>query len=203
MKKLVAIAWALILMAGCSSEPAKPAEPAKPKEPEAVTGRFAYQKLYLAAHGWARDAQGYKLESRQTADSTGKDGKATVWRASFASAVQRSVKPYMWSGSVGPDAPPSGISPGTEDTYNPNNTSTQVFDIQFLKIDSDKALAVAQEHGGSKIMDKAPATKIAYLLDWNHTTNQLVWHVMYGGETDTKLRVAVDGSSGEFIRVEK
>jgi len=204
-KRVMAVA-ALLLMAGCSSEPAKLAQSEKPqpKATEFETGRVAFQRLYVAAHGWARDAQGFRLESQLTADSKGKDGKADVWRASFASAAQRSVKPYIWSGTDAPDAPSRGVSPGTEDTYSPTNSSTQVFDIAFLKVDSDQALATAQKHGGDKVLEKDPDTPVIYLLDWSRPTSELTWHVIYGSSRDdAKLRVAVNATTGDFIRVEK
>jgi hypothetical protein len=206
MKKLLVAAMALWLMAGCSSEPSKPAQTEKPqpKGPEFQTGRVVFQKLYVAAHGWARDAQGFRVESFPTADSKGKDGKADVWRASFASPGQRGVKPYTWSGTDVTDAPSRGVTPGTEDSYSPNNSSTQVFDIAFFKVDSDKALEVAQKHGGDKILEKDPDTPILYLLDWSRATNELIWHVIYGNNRDTaKLKISVNATSGEFIRVEK
>lgn len=203
MKKLL-IALLALAMTGCSSEPSKPAEKPQPKLPEYVTGRTAFQKLYVAAHGWGRDAQPYRLESINVGDSKGKDGKASVWRASFGSAVQRGIKPYVWSGIDAPDVPARGISPGNEDTYNPSNSSTHVFDIAFLKIDSDKALEVSLKHGGDKILEKTPATSIAYICDWNTTTHELTWHVIYGNSKDDYvLKVAVNASSGDFIRVEK
>jgi hypothetical protein len=206
MKKLLMAMLALFTMAGCSSEPSKPAQTEKP-QPKAVelqTGRYAFQKLYLAAHGWARDAQPFRLESQPTADSKDRDGKSAVWRASFASPAGRSAKPYVWSGADAPDAPSRGISPGNEDSYSPTNSSTQVFDIGFLKVDSDKALEVAKQHGGDKVLEKDAGTPILYVLDWNHATNELTWHVIFGSSRDdAKLRVAVNGTTGEFIRVEK
>jgi hypothetical protein len=206
-KRLMAMTAVLTLlwMGGCSSEPAKPAqEKPQPKPTDFETGRVAFQRLYVAAHGWARDAQGFRLESQLTADSKGKDGKADVWRASFASATQRSVKPYIWSGTDAQDAPSRGVSPGTEDTYSPTNSSTQIFDIAFLKVDSDKAFETAQKHGGDKVLEKDPDTPIMYVLDWSRATNELIWHVIYGANRDdAKLRVAVNASSGDFIRVEK
>lgn len=208
MKKLLMamLALAFLMMAGCTSGPAKPAQTEKPapKTAEQQTGRYAFQKLYIAARGWARDAQPFRLESQLTADSKGKDGKSDVWRASFASPAGRGAKPYMWSGTDAQDAPARGISPGNEDTYSPSNASTQVFDIGFLKVDSDKALEVAQKHGGDKLLGTDPDTPILYMLDWNHTTNELTWHVIYGSSRDdAKLRIAVNGTTGEFIRVEK
>jgi hypothetical protein len=41
-------------------------------------------------------------------------------------------------------------------------------------------------------------------LSWDGTKNQLVWHVLYGDNpSEAKLRIAVDATSGEFLRVEK
>jgi hypothetical protein len=202
-RRLVAVA-ALLLMAGCSSEPTTPAEKPQPKPTEFDTGRVAFQRLYVAAHGWAPDAQGYRLESQLTADSRGKDGKSDVWRGSFASAASRGVKSYIWSGTDAQDAPSRGVSSGAEDNYSPTNSSTQIFDIGFFKVDSDKALETAQKHGGDKVLEKAPDTPVMYVLDWSRTTNELIWHVIYGASRDdAKLRVAVNATSGDFIRVEK
>jgi hypothetical protein len=202
MQKLLMPLLALALMTACSSEPAKPTESAKPqpKAPEILTGRSAFQKLYISAHGWGPDARPYRLESMTNDDSKGADGKSAIWRAGFASAVQRGTKPYTWSGS-GTDR---GVNPGTEDSYNPNNASTQVFDIAFLKIDSDKAFEVAQQHGGDKILAKSPDTPVLYILEWNHVSNELIWHAIYGESRDNaKLKVAVNATSGDFLRIEK
>lgn len=206
MNKLLMAVLALALMTGCTSPPSQPAptEKPQPKPPEFVTGRAAFQKLYIAAHGWARDAQPYRLESMNTADAKGKEGKAAVWRAAFASALQSGVKPYVWSGEDAQDVPTRGISPGTEDNYSPANSSTQIFDMAYLKVDSDKALEVAQKHGGDKVLEKDPNISIFYVCDWSRATSELIWHVIYGESRDNpKLRVAVNASSGEFIRVEK
>jgi len=208
MKKLLGagLAVLLLVMAGCTSEPAKPAqsEAPKPKAPDFETGRVAFQKTYIAARGWARDAQPFRLESQLTGDSKGKDGKSDVWRATFASPSGRSAKPYIWSGTDAADAPSRGVSPGNEDSYTPTNATTQVFDIAYLKVDSDQAFQTAQQHGGDKLLEKAPDTPILYILDWNHVTSQLVWHVIYGTSPDTaKLRVDINAANGDFLRVEK
>jgi len=196
------------LLTACSSEPSKPAETAKPepKGPELITGRSAFQKVYVAARGWNQDAKPYRLESTFTTDGTehGHDGKWAVWRGFFASAAARSAKPYTWSGSAADGAPERGVNPGIEDSYSPTNASTSVFDMAFLKIDSDQAFAAAQKHGGDKVLEKAPDTPVTYVCDWNHNTNELVWHVIYGASRDNaKLTVAVNASTGDFIRVEK
>jgi hypothetical protein len=200
------LAMMLLFLIGCTSESSKPAEEAKPevKTPELLTGRAAFQKVYIAARGWARDAQPYRIQSIATSDGTGRDGKWAVWRTSFASPSQHAVKSYTWSGSVAPDAPSRGINPTSEDNYSPTNSSTQIFDIAFLKVDSDQVFATAQKHGGDKVLEKSPDTVVTYVCDWNRNTNELVWHVIYGtGRDSARLAVAVNASTGEFIRVEK
>jgi hypothetical protein len=196
----------LTLLSACNSEPAKPTatEKPQPKAPELATGRTAFQRTFVAARGWARDAQPFRLESQPNTDSKGQEGRSAIWHAAFASPAQRGLKPFTWSGTSAPDAPSRGVSPGNEDTYSPSNSSTQVFDIGFLKVDSDKALEVAKKHGGDKVLQKSPDTNIFYVLDWNHQTNELTWHVIFGDRRDEpKLRVAVNASTEEFLRVEK
>jgi hypothetical protein len=193
MTKLLAAILAAGMLAGCSSEPSKPAESAAPKTPEALTGSSAFYKCYISARGWAQDAQPYRAES---APSKTKDGKATEWRAGFASPAQHSTRSYTWTAG--------DVSHGVEDSYSPTNSSTLVFNVQFLKTDTDKAFAVAQEHGGDKLLAAEPETPVFYALEWNKQENTLLWHVIYGTDRPTaKLRVAVNASTGEFSRVEK
>jgi hypothetical protein len=204
MKKLLVTALTLLFMAGCTSQPTAPAQPEKPKEAEMLTGRVAFQKMYIAARGWATDAQPFRIQSDITADSRGKDGKSDLWRAWVASPSRRSTKPFVWSGTDLPDTPARGVNPGAEDSYSPTNTSTQIFDIAFLKVDSDKAFDVAQQHGGDKVFEKDPQTPVFYLVDWSHATNELIWHVIYGtSRDDAKLRVDVNATTGDFMRIEK
>jgi hypothetical protein len=187
---------------GASSAPA----PAKKEEPATVahTGRETFQKMYTAAHLWAPDARPYRLQSDPFKDDAGKDGKAVIWRAGFASPAKRSIKAFLWSGAHSADAPSPGVSSGVEDTYSPTNSSTLVFDSAFLKVDSDKAYEVAQQHGGEKLMKANPKQPVLYLLEWNPQENKLTWHVIYGGSpADVKLKVAVDATTGVFERVEK
>lgn len=210
MKRFLLAIAITAMLAGCSCGP-KPAEKAggetkaeQPKAPELLTGRVAFQKLFVTARSWAPDAQPFRLESEPVKQAPGTDGKAGVWRGYFASVTKRTQKPYIWSGISGPDAPERGISPGTEDTFNPSNTSTQPFDFAFLKSDSDKAFEVAQAHGGKKFLDADPQQPVKYTLVWNPSTNELLWHVIYGtSEMDAKLRVAVDASTGIFLKAEK
>ncbi len=201
----VALVAILALLVSCDSSKTN-APPAKPevKPPELLTGRAAFYKTFIAARNYAADVKPFRIESTPSSESNGQDGKSTIWRASYASAAQHGVKPFFWSGSNLPDAPSRGVSPGNEDVYNPSNASTRVFDPAFLKVDSDQAFTEAQKHGGDKLLETDPTTSVLYICEWNHNTNQLVWHVIYGTSRETaKLAVSVDASTGLFIRVEK
>jgi hypothetical protein len=196
----------MLLLAGCSSESNRPEEPAKPenKGPELMTARSGFQKVYIAARGWNQDARPYRLASVATSDGNGHDGKWAVWVGSFGSPSAQRVITFTWSGSTAQGGPSQGINRGTEDSYSPTNANTHVWDMAFLKIDSDQAFTEAQKHGGDKVLEKSPDTPVTYVCDWNHNTNELVWHVIYGANREgAKLTVAVNASTGAFIRVEK
>jgi hypothetical protein len=198
MKKLILMLLSFAVVTGCTSNQNQ--APPKPNPPEALTGRSAMYKIYIDARGWAVDARPYKLQSQPTKDNNGHDGKAEVWAGSFASASMHGSKPYTWSGTDSSDAPSRGINPGTQDPFTPGND----FDIQFFKVDSDKALEVAEKHGGDRLLGQSPDTPVVYLLDWNRSGNNLVWHVIYGNSrNDAKLVIDVDASTGEFIRKEQ
>ncbi len=213
MKKIAAVFLALLSLAACSSSKKTETSPesqpqsaakAAPKPAEYQTGRVAFQKMYPSARGWAADAKPFRLQSQFTPDAPASEGKAGLWRASFASASRRAMKMFIWSGLVGPDAPEQGVSFSPEDSWNPNNSSTQVFDLGFVKVDSDQAYEVAQKHGGEKLTAKDPQQPVFFVLEWDPQKNELVWHVIYGSNRDeTKLRIAVNATSGEFLRVEK
>jgi hypothetical protein len=206
MKKLLIAVLALACLTGCSSQSSQPAqaEKPKPKPAEFDTGRVALQRMNVAAHAWARDAQPFRLQSLPTSDSNGHDGKSGVWRASFASPSGGGMKPYTWAGTDTAEGLTRGVTPGSEDSYSATNASTQVFDMAYLKTDTDQALQVAQKHGGDKLLEKSADTPVIFVLDWSKPTSILVWHVAYGTSRDVaKLTVDVNASTGEFIRVEK
>ena len=201
----------LALLVACSSEnktgttaPEQPVARPAIKQPQYETGRTAFQRMFLAARLWAADVKPFRLQSQFTADAPTAEGKAGLWRASFASPSKRAMKMFVWSGLVGPDTPEQGVSFSAEDSWSPSNTSTQPFDIAFLKTDSDKAYEIAQKNGGEKLTKKDPKQPVTFLLSWDGTQNQLIWHVLYGDNpSEAKLRIAVDATSGEFLRVEK
>jgi hypothetical protein len=211
MTRTVVACVALLLLAACSSssktESSAESKPvAKPavKQAEYETGRTALQKMYISARGWAGDVQLFRLQSQFAPDAPTSEGKAGLWRGSFASPSKRMMKLFLWSGLVGENAPEQGVSFSAEDSWNHGNSSTRIFDMGFLKVDSDQAYEVAQKHGGEKLTAKDPKQPVVFVLDWDAQKNELVWRVIYGNSADEgKLRIAVNATNGEFLRVEK
>ena len=194
---------ALAALMGCSTPahdvPSTTGAPAT----QTLTGREAFQKLFISARGWASDARPVRLESQSTSDADGRDGKSAVWRVMFASPGRGKLEAFTWSGSIAEGAE-RGISHGTEDAFNPANSSTQPFDMQFLKSDSDAALATARKNGGEKALKADAKLPVQFLLDFDPHKSQLVWHVIVGqSRNDAKMTIDVDATSGAFQRVEK
>ncbi len=210
MKRLSPLFLLLAALIGCESKPANnatnsstAAEAPKPKTAQYKTGREAFQNAYIAAHNWAPDAKPFRLESQYTPDAPVAEGKAGIWRASFGSVSRKGMESFQWTGIVDPNTE-QGISHGSEDSYSPTNTSTETFDIAFLKVDSDKAYEVAEKHGGEKLTKADAKVPVFFVLDWDHQKGKLLWHVLYGSNgDDSKLRVAVDATDGSFYRIEK
>jgi hypothetical protein len=202
-----AFAFMTACQGGTPAQPSatSPSGPAKTEVPQTLeyTAREAFQKCYQAAHMWAADARPYSLRSELFKGYPGHGGKAVIWRAGFASASRRFIKAFVWSGTKSEDAPAFGVSSGAEDSYSPTNSSTIVFDPNFLKVDSDKAYEVAQQHGGEKLTKANADQPVFYMLAWDPRENMLVWHVVYGTNSEeAKLRIAVNASTGAYVRTE-
>src|SRR3954470_8952412 len=211
LRLIYSLVFALAL-AGCSEKPAANAptpasENSKPAKktgaaPELKAGREALQTMYASARIWAGDTQPVSLISNPRPGDTA--GKASIWNASFASAGKKSIRNFTWSGATGDDAPESGVSLGSIDSYSPQNASTRPFDPNFLKVDPTQAFDTAQKHGGATLLKKTPDMLTQYKLLWDAHASRLSWSIRYapsGGSS--KLAVTVDASSGQFMHIEK
>jgi len=199
-----------LLMIACSSSAptgstqpqSAPAAPAK-KEPVLYTGKSCFSMMAGMASRWAPDAQPFHMESELNEESNGHDGKATVWRAMFASPTRRTYKVFTCSGSRLPNEPATGVTAGAETTYGPTVPSL-MFQAFLLSSDSDQAYTVAQEKGGAKLIEKNPQQPVAYTLDWNPKEKMLLWVVIYGTSAkDSKGMGVIDAGSGRFLHAAK
>jgi len=207
----VSVISVAVLTAGCGSTensggPEKPASPApsQSKEPVLYTGQEAFNRMMGLALKWSTDAQPARLESVLTTETTGQNGKSTVWRGFFASPRRRSVKTIVCSGSRRPDAPPFGVSAeGSEGAYNADAANLAFLPL-LVKTDTDKAFEITRQHGGDAILKKNAQQPITYLLLKDRKQNVPVWYVIYGtSEKDRKGISVINATTGAFISAGK
>ena len=216
--KICRLAFALsvisvaIVMVGCSSsEKAKESAPGTPvatpqqsKEPVLYTGQEAFNRMMGLALKWSPDAQPARLESVLSTETTGKDGKSTVWRGYFASPSRRATKSIVCSGSRLPDAPPFGVSAeGNEGPYNAEAANLAFLPL-LVKTDTDTAFTLTLQHGGDAILKKDPQQPVMYVLLKDRSQNVPVWYVIYGtSEKDRKGIGVINATTGAFVRAGK
>ena len=188
---LIVILGSMYISTGCDSAPkagegaqAAGATPNPSKPPALYSGLQAFSCVSGLAQRWASDVIPVRLESQANSEANGQDGKATVWKAGFISPSRRKIKYFYCSGSRLKDAPPYGPSAGTEEAYGPDVASLG-FQPLFLKTDSAKAYAVAQEHGGASLIKKNPNQVVTYFVLWNSKQRALYWYVMYGKDQES------------------
>ena len=200
---IVASVGMILLFTGCesSNQPAtQPSAETKPvkKEPSLYSGMQAFNTMNALAMKWAADATPVRLESKVNSESNGQGGKSTVWRAGFISPSQRQLKFFTCSGSRLPDAPPYGVTSEDGTAYEAA-VARMAFPAFLLKVDSDKAFEVAQEHGGANILKKNPQQPIMYVLLFAPAKNALEWNVVYGTEAKTAGAGVVHATTGAWV----
>ena len=195
---------ALIVLAGCSSEPkkqvsetTKAAAPAK--EPSTLyTARECLSRMDGQALRWAPDALVFHVESDINPETDGHGGKSTVWKGIYASASRNTIRTFSCSGSRESYAPPVGVTGELELAYKPSATPFQAF---LVNTDSDKAFAVAQQHGGEALWKKDPNLPVTYLLAMERGQSVPTWFVIYGKSMqDNKGIGMINASTGNFVR---
>lgn len=204
MNRLFILSVAALMLAGCESTPPNQAKnekaaPPEKKEPELYTAQQCFPRMSDQALRWSRDARPYHLESNINKESNGQGGKATIWRASFASTSRQKLRTFACSGSRLPDEAPFGISSSAEMTLTPH-AAAAMFDSSHLQVDSDAAYKTSFDHGGSAVIKKNAAQDVMYALAFDAKGKQLVWYVMYGQPPDTKGVGVIDAATGKWVR---
>lgn len=202
---------AILWLNGCGGPPPRPAaekkSEAKPKPaepPRELTGREAFQQMWVAARSWAPDAQPFRLANLYLENSTGVGGKAAAWTASFASPGLRKWRPYTYSTVKTPNLH-LGVFAGHAESFSTVSELTgPPFPVQALKTDSDQAYQVAEEKGGRVFRQKNPKEPVTMVVELSRTMNKVLWNVYYSASpNDSRFTVRLDAATGKFIKVEK
>lgn len=189
----------LLFLAACSSESPQPAaekEKAKPAAP--VTGRFAFNQMYITARAWAPDLQILRLASIPLAEVKGENGKAGAWQATFVSDRLGRAKTYTYSVVESSGNLHQGVFGGNEEAYTPRGQAL-TFSIQALKIDSDAAYETAAKKG-AEYSKKNPNLPITFLLEKTKRFPDAAWRVVWGESVGTSnFSVYVDATTGDYL----
>lgn len=194
----------LLFLGGCADEAVKKADAVKKDPPkiEPVSGNKAFFLMYGAARGWALDAQPYSLISLELDGVPKVPGKAGAWQATFASPGSRKAKAYTYCVIEGPGNLHKGVFAGLEESWSGPRGSNELFIVQALKVDSDKALETAIQKGknAAEYVKKNPDKRIFYLLEKNKRHPNLTWRVLWGDSVSTSnYSVFVDASTGQYL----
>lgn len=189
---------ALIALAGCSEPPKTVTEQKKeePKALEPLTGRQAFQQMYIAARQWATDCQPLQLKSIPMGDVKATPGKSGAWQAVFVSPSRSRAKSFTWSAVESEGNLHKGVFAGQEESYAPSRQS-QPFLIAAIKTDSDEAYETA--------LKKSPALKtvektINFVLEQTPRFPDLAWRIFWGDSVGTAQYTAfVDATTGQLL----
>ena len=202
------LAGAALVVTSCGSSNPNTVSAEKPKvqpatevkPPSLYTAKACFSRMVDSAQRWQFDAMPVQLESELNEESMGHDGKATVWRARFASPSRQKLRTFTCSGSRLPGAAPFGVTGSVESAY-PPHAIVAVFQSAYLQIDSDKAFSIAQSHGGANLMKDDPKKPVYYFAALDPKTSGVHWLVSYGKSIDDTDGIGViDASTGKYLR---
>jgi hypothetical protein len=209
--RFFAVLILLTTLIGCSttanqpttSKPESAAAPSATKEPTLYTAKQCFSSMVNLAQRWQLDALPFHMESEVNSEATGQDGKATVWRAFFASRTRGTMKGFACSGSLLSSSPARGFTDTPESPY-AADVPGLLFDPTNFLIDSDKAFAVTLEHGGAALIKKDAKQPVIYSLDWNPKRKDILWLVIYGKSgADRQGICALNARTGAFVSAGK
>jgi len=197
MKYLCGVITVLALV-GCSEPPKveQKREASKPLEP--ITGRQAFQQMYVSARAWAPDAQTIQLKSIQLEAVKAPAGKAGAWQCMFVSPGRGRAKMYTWSAIESEGNLHKGVFGGSEESYSPSRQQ-QPFVAAAVRTDSDEAYESAVKKSAD-FLKKNPNMPVNFILEWTPRFPDLAWRVIWGESVSTSpYSVYIDATNGNFL----
>src|SRR3712207_5733716 len=97
MKLRHAVVLCASVLLSCSEAPKKQAAKEPEKPPEPVTGRYAFQQVFINARTWAADIQGLRVRNLQAGDIKAEPGKSAVWEITLVSPSKTRQRLYTYS----------------------------------------------------------------------------------------------------------
>ena len=195
------ICLTMLIPLACSEAPKtgpeKSAKPVVPPSP--VTGRFAFQRMFMQGRAWAADAQPLSLSAIYLKQVPAEAGKCGAWQATFVSAQIAKARTYTYS-VVDTGGIREGVLAGREEPWNGPRGQQQPFNPQALHVDSDEAFRSAAKES-TDFIKKNPDLPVLFLLEQTPRFPNLAWRVIWG-ETlgSSRYSVFVDASTGRYLQ---
>lgn len=190
---------AMLLLGACASAP-KQAKKEQPPDPP-LTGRQAFQKMFIAARGWSVDAQPLQLQSYNLQAVKTEKGTAGAWTATFVSAKLRKSRLYTWSAIEAEGNLHQGVFASQDQDWAGPSGQSNPFEIAAIRVDSDAALETAMKQKETVAFTKAnPDKPMLFILEKTPRFPDLAWRVGWGESVGTsEYTVFVDASTGAFL----
>ena len=164
-----------------------------------VTGRFAFQRMFMQAKGWAVDAQPLSLSAIFLKQVPVEPGKCGAWQATFISPQKAKAKSYTFS-VVDTGGIREGVLAGREEAWSGPRGQEQPFNPQGLHVDSDEAYAKAAKENADYIK-KNPNLPVLFLLEQTPRFPNLTWRVFWGETIGSSHHsVFIDASTGLYLQ---
>ncbi len=200
-KSIVVFALLASLYIACSEAPktelGKTVKPSPPPSP--VTGRFAFQRMFMQAKGWAMDAQPLSLSAVFLKQVPVEPGKCGAWQATFISLQKAKAKSYTFS-VVDTGGIREGVLAGREEAWSGPRGQEQPFNPQALHVDSDEAYTSAAKESADFIK-KNPSFPVLFLLEQTPRFPNLTWRVFWGESIGSShYSVFIDASTGRYLQ---
>jgi hypothetical protein len=188
----------LVLLIGCSEAPKVEQKKQAPKPLEPITGRQAFQQMYVSARAWAPDAQTIQMRSIQLEAVKAPNGKAGAWQCTFVSPGRGRAKMYTWSAIESEGNLHKGVFGGSEQSYSPSRQQ-QPFLAAAVRTDSDEAYESAVKKSAD-FLKKNPNMQVNFILEWTPRFPDLAWRVIWGDSVSTSpYSVYIDATNGNFL----
>jgi len=196
--------WGLVFGSCSETPPNRTGQEKTPAHPAApVTGRFAFQRIYIQARTWAADAQPLRLVSFNLKEVPSEGGKCGAWQALFASAMRGKARTYTYSVVESAGNVHEGALAGREEPWSGPHGQERPFLQQALRIDSDEAFTTAVKASPDYLKKKSKG-KVLFVLESTPRFPNPTWRVLWGETIGTgDYSVFVDASTGRYLQTVK
>ena len=190
---------ALVVLAGCSSEPPPAPKAETKKEPEKVagplSGKEAYFAMYKGAREWAPDVQVLSLKSEVVPGQKVVDGKAAAWTVVFASQSKMEIRTITWAlAPFGENR--KGMNPGQPLRWGGPTTKSKPFSMTDVTLDSDDAeKKSAEDAKGAGWIKSNPGAPVSFYLGADQRFTAPVWVIKHG-DTKESYTKAINAATG-------